>query len=351
MNTDEIYMARCLELAQRGLGNTYSNPMVGSVIVHRGKIIGEGFHHKAGEPHAEVNAVNSVKDKSLLMDATLYVNLEPCAHYGKTPPCSLLIIQMGIPRVVIGCTDTFSEVAGKGIAMMMEKGINIKVGVLEMESRELNKRFFTFHEKKRPYVILKWAETEDGFIDIDRETHEYGQPTWITNELARKLVHKWRREEQSILVGTNTAIADNPSLTVRDWESNHPVRVLIDRQLRVLKDSNLLDGTIKTIVITELEKGDEENVLYEKINFSNNIIPQILRVLYKHKLQSVIIEGGQKVLQSFIDANLWDEARRFIGNVYFKKGIKAPVLEQNPIKEDYIGNSRLIVYRNYKTNS
>lgn len=339
-------MARCLELAKRGFGNTYPNPMVGSVIVYNGKIIGEGFHHKAGEPHAEVNAINSVKDKSLLANSTLYVNLEPCAHYGKTPPCSLLIIQNNIPRVVIGCTDSFSEVSGKGIAMMKEKGIEINVGVLEQESREINKRFFTFHEKKRPYVILKWAETKDGFIDISRQKDEYGQPTWITNDIARKLVHKWRSEEESILVGTNTAIKDNPSLNVRDWYGSDPVRILIDKQLKVPDNYNILNGRVKTIVFTEKEKQNSKNNIFAKVDFEINGIKNMLNELFKNNIQSVIIEGGRMVLQSFIDENIWDEARCFVGDVYFKNGIKAPVLNEKPIKEDSIGNSKLYFYRN-----
>ncbi len=339
-------MQRCLDLAKIGLGNTYSNPMVGSVIVHQGKIIGEGFHHKAGEPHAEVNAVNSVKDKSLLTESTLYVNLEPCAHFGKTPPCSLLIKESKIPKVVIGCTDTFSKVAGKGIEMLKEAGVDITVGVLEEESRELNKRFFTFHEKKRPYVILKWAQTLDGFIDMDRTEENYGQPTWITNDFAKKLVHKWRSEEQSILVGTNTAIKDNPSLTTREWSGNNPTRILIDRQGRVPESHHLFDGSVNTIVFTEQEKVDKENLQYIKINFNENIITQILQELYKANLQSVIIEGGKQVLQSFIDSNYWDEARVFIGDKLFGKGVDAPSVNAEIQIQEEVGNSKLCFYRN-----
>ncbi len=346
MEEDIKYMQRCLDLAKIGLGNTYSNPMVGSVIVHQGKIIGEGFHHKAGEAHAEVNAVNSVKDKSLLTDSTLYVNLEPCAHFGKTPPCSLLIKESKIPRVVIGCTDTFSEVAGKGIKMLMEAGVDVKVGVLENESRELNKRFFTFHEKKRPYVILKWAQTLDGFIDIDRSHKDYGQPTWITNTIAKKLVHKWRSEEQAIMVGTHTAIKDNPSLTTREWPSHSPVRVLIDKTARVPKNHHLLDGSVRTLVFTQEDKEDSQHLIFKKIDFEKDIVPQILEELFKEGLQSIIIEGGQQVLQSFIDANLWDEVRLFVGDKTFGSGVKGPQIDFNPIKTEIIGNSRLIYGRN-----
>ncbi|MCW3784857.1 bifunctional diaminohydroxyphosphoribosylaminopyrimidine deaminase/5-amino-6-(5-phosphoribosylamino)uracil reductase RibD [Plebeiibacterium sediminum] len=346
MNKDQLYMQRCLEIAQNGLGNTYPNPMVGSVIVHNDKIIGEGFHHKAGEPHAEVNAIHSVVDKELLKESTIYVNLEPCAHFGKTPPCSLLIKEMNIPKVVIGCTDTFSEVSGKGIKILQDAGVDVTVGVLEKESRELNKRFFTFHEKKRPYIILKWAETEDGLIDIDRTEENYGQPTWITNTLAKKLVHKWRRQEQSILVGTNTAIKDNPSLTVREWEGNDPVRILIDRTGRVPNTHHILDNSTKTIVFTGVDKENSENTDYCKISFDKDIVPQINEYLYEQNIQSIIIEGGKEILQLYIYSNYWDEARRFVGDKWFKKGTSAPKIDIAPISQDSIGNSRLFFYRN-----
>lgn len=348
MNIDQKYMQRCLELAHNGLGNTYTNPMVGSVIVYDNKIIGEGFHHKAGQPHAEVNAINSVKDKDLLKNSTLYVNLEPCSHYGKTPPCSLLIIQMQIPRVVIGCTDSFSEVSGRGIKMLMEAGVDVKVGVLEKESRELNKRFFVFHEKKRPYIILKWAETRDGFIDLDREEADHGQPTWITNDIARVLVHKWRREEQAILVGTNTAIKDNPSLNVRDWSGNDPMRILIDRELKVPETHSLFNGQIETHIFTQMRRENRENVFYHLADFDTNLEEQILDVLYGLNIQSLIIEGGRIVLQNFLDKGLWDEVRRFVGDTFFVKGVLAPECKESPSHEDSIGNSSLYIYRNAK---
>ncbi len=345
MSTDELYMLRCLQLASIGLGNTYSNPMVGSVIVHHGRIIGEGFHHKAGEPHAEVNAVNSVKDKSLLKESTLYVNLEPCAHYGKTPPCSLLIIDHQIPKVVIGCIDSFSEVAGKGIKMMADKGIEVTVGVLEKESLDLNRRFFTFHNKKRPYVILKWAQTQDGFIDIERNADNYGSPTWITDGHCRQLVHKWRTEEQAILVGTQTAIKDNPSLTVRNWSGKNPVRILIDQNLRVPQSYNLFNTEAQTIIFNRNKDEKQGHIKYCSLNFDEDIIPQILQKLHQFGLQSIIIEGGQQVLQSFINAHLWDEARVFVGNRWFKNGIKAPHLGSIPILSKPVGNSLLNYYK------
>jgi diaminohydroxyphosphoribosylaminopyrimidine deaminase/5-amino-6-(5-phosphoribosylamino)uracil reductase len=346
MSIDIKYMKRCLELAEIGLGNTYSNPMVGSVIVHNDKIIGEGFHHKAGEAHAEVNAIKSVKDKALLKESTLYVNLEPCAHFGKTPPCSLLIKEMGIPKVVIGCTDTFSEVSGKGIQILKDAGVDVVVGILEEESRELNKRFFTFHEKKRPYIILKWAQTIDGFIDINREQSDYGQPTWITNKIAKKLVHKWRSEEQAILVGTNTAIKDNPSLTVREWDGKDPLRLLIDQQNRVPRSHHILNDQIKTVVFTQNDLPGGNKTTFVPIDFEKDVISQILAYLYQQNIQSVIIEGGREVLLSFIQANIWDEARVFIGNKWFKSGVKSPELRMEPIQADEIGNSKLFFFRN-----
>ncbi|TLX77801.1 bifunctional diaminohydroxyphosphoribosylaminopyrimidine deaminase/5-amino-6-(5-phosphoribosylamino)uracil reductase RibD [Labilibacter sediminis] len=348
MTTDQKYMLRCLELAKNGLGNTYSNPMVGSVIVHNNKIIGEGFHHKAGEPHAEVNAVHSVMDKDLLKESTIYVNLEPCAHFGKTPPCSLLIKEMKIPRVVIGCTDTFSKVAGKGIEILREAGAEVTVGVLEQESRELNKRFFTYHEKKRPYIILKWAQTMDGFIDIDRSSSGFGQPTWITNEVAKKLVHKWRSEEQAILVGTNTAIKDNPSLTVREWTGKNPVRILLDREGKVPETHHLLDDKVETIVFTGKNKLGMDKTRFIAPDYNKDLIPQVLSHLYEQSLQSVIIEGGREVLQSFIDANLWDEVRMFVGDKWFKSGVKAPCFNAEPCAQERVGNSQLYFYRNLK---
>ena len=234
MNTDEKYLKRCIELAKQGLGNTYPNPLVGSVVVYNGNIIGEGYHKKCGEAHAEVNAVNSVKDKSLLCKSTLYVNLEPCSHIGRTPACSTMIIANKIPKVVIGSIDSFSKVSGKGVEMLKQAGIDAKVGILEKECRNLNKRFFTFHEKKRPYIILKWAQTKDGFIDIIR-TNKNQTGEWITNELSRALVHKWRSEESSIMVGTDTANMDNPRLDVREWTGKNPLRISIDRKLRLTK--------------------------------------------------------------------------------------------------------------------
>jgi len=346
-------MRRCLELAKNGLGKTYPNPMVGSVIVYNDKIIGEGWHKKSGEPHAEVNAVNSVKDKSLLKRSTIYVSLEPCSHFGKTPPCCDLIIENEIPNVVIGTVDPNVKVAGNGIKKLIEAGANVTVGVLETECAELNKRFFTFHEKKRPYVILKWAESQDGFIaplkilrkaQNDREQ----KPIWITNPFSRQLVHKWRSEEQSILVGTQTVIDDNPKLNVRDWEGKNPIRIVLDFNNRISKDSHVFDNQVKTIIFSNSPIAiNEENITFEAIDFGHNIAEQILKTLYKHQIQSVIIEGGSQTLQTFIDENLWDEARIFIGNNYFGNGIKVPIITLKNSKILAIENDLLLISRNY----
>jgi diaminohydroxyphosphoribosylaminopyrimidine deaminase/5-amino-6-(5-phosphoribosylamino)uracil reductase len=343
MHKDEIYMQRCLELAALGSGKTYPNPMVGSVIVHQDKIIGEGWHQKAGEAHAEVNAVASVKDKLLLKESTLYVNLEPCAHYGKTPPCAELIIKHQIPNVVVGCVDTFSEVSGKGIEMMRKAGASVKVGVLEEACKSSHKRFFTFHEKKRPYIILKWAQTQDGFI-APLEQKE-GEAFWITSPESKKLVHKWRTEEASILVGTNTAAKDNPALTARLWNGNQPLRLVIDRSLRLKDSLQLFDGSSETIVFTEQSKEHSNSTEYQNIDFSS-LHQEMMSELYKRNIHSVIIEGGRETLQSFIDLNLWDEARVFIGECKLTAGISAPVLPVKPFLEEKVSTDLLRWYCN-----
>lgn len=346
VKTHEKYMQRCLELAKNGLGTTYPNPMVGSVIVYEGKIIGEGWHKKAGEPHAEVNAVNAVKDTSLLKKSTIYVSLEPCSHFGKTPPCCDLIIKNKIPNVVIGTIDPNIKVAGNGIKKLIEAGANVTVGVLESDCLELNKGFFTFHKDKRPYVILKWAESQDGFISPLSKLD--AKPVWITNDFSRQLVHKWRSEEQAILVGTQTVMDDNPKLNVRDWTGNNPIRIVLDKNNRIPKDFSVYNNQQKTIFITESNNSEStENTIFEKIDFGQNIGIQIMDVLYKHSIQSVIIEGGRQTLQTFIDENSWDEARIFTGNTYFETGIKAPVLERkNGIKKT-IENDSLLIIRNH----
>ena len=348
MNTHEKYIKRCIELAQNGFGTTYPNPMVGSVIVYEGKIIGEGWHKKAGEPHAEVNAVNSVKDKSLLKKATIYVSLEPCSHFGKTPPCCDLIIANKIPNVVVGTVDPNEKVAGRGIKRLIENGINVTVGVLEDECNELNKRVFTFHQKKRPYIILKWAESRDGFLAPEKEINQERKPIWITNQYSRQLVHKWRSEEQAILVGTQTVIDDNPKLNTRDWSGNNPVRVVLDQNNRISKDNFVFDDTVKTIVFTKSENNlSTENTIFEKIDFNEKMVSQILDVLYQHQIQSIIIEGGRQTLQSFIDSDLWDEARIFIGTTIFGKGVKAPIIQKSNIFKTTIQNDELLYIINH----
>jgi diaminohydroxyphosphoribosylaminopyrimidine deaminase/5-amino-6-(5-phosphoribosylamino)uracil reductase len=348
VNTHEKYIKRCIELAKNGFGTTYPNPMVGSVIVYEDKIIGEGWHKKAGEPHAEVNAVRSVKNKSLLKKATIYVSLEPCSHFGKTPPCCDLIIANEIPNVVIGTIDPNEKVAGNGIKKLMAAGINVTVGILEKECHELNKRFFTFHNKKRPYIILKWAESQDGFLAPEKQVDQERAPIWITNQYSRQLVHKWRSEEQAILLGTQTVIDDNPKLNVRDWSGNNPVRVILDQNNRISKESFIFDESVKTIVFTKFESIlSTENTTFEVIDFNQNIIPQILGVLYQNHIQSIIIEGGLKTLQVFIDQEIWDEARVFIGKTTFNKGTKAPTLQKKTTTKTHIQNDELIYVRNH----
>lgn len=345
-NSHETYMQRCLQLAANGLSAAMPNPSVGAVIVHDDVIIGEGYTSAYGGNHAEVNAIHSVKDTSLLKEATIYVSLEPCSHFGKTPPCSDLIIKHKIPKVVIGTIDPFAKVAGKGVEKLQNAGCEVILNVLKDECIASNKRFFTFHQHKRPYIILKWAETQDGFIDKIRQENGPVQPNWITNTYSRQLVHKWRSEEAAILVGTNTAITDNPKLNTRNWHGKSPVRIVLDRSLRIPQDYSLFDKTIKTIVITEQEKHSQENLVFETIDFSKNIVLQICDVLYKYELQSVIIEGGKQTLQTFIDHNLWDEARVFKGNVSFQQGIEAPTLQGNLQTTQTILDNSLDIYTN-----
>ncbi len=333
MKIHEKYINRCIEIAKNGLGTTAPNPMVGSVIVYKNKIIGEGYTSPFGGPHAEVNAIQSVTDPSLLKAATLYVTLEPCSHFGKTPPCSDLIIKHNIPNVVIGTMDTHSKVAGNGIKKLKEAGCNVTFGVLESACQAHHKRFFTFHNKKRPYIILKWAETADGFIAPKERDAQ--KPVWITNELSRQFVHKWRTEEQAILVGTNTVLADNPSLTVRDWTGKNPVRIVIDKKNKLSEQLAIFNFEAETIRLTEKE-----------LNFDKPIAIQIGYFLHKKDIQSVIIEGGTQTLQTFIDENLWDEARIFTGKMTFTEGTKAPVFSSEFFKEITISDDTLRIYKN-----
>ena len=335
MTTHEKYMQRCLQLAQNGLGTTYPNPLVGSVIVSENdEILGEGWHKKSGEPHAEVNAVLDAEqktcDESAFAKAVLYVNLEPCSHTGKTPACASMIIKKGFKKVVIGTLDPHDQVAGKGLAMLEAAGIEVSVGVLEQECNELNRRFFTFHKKQRPYIILKWAETSDGFIAPAQKDEQ--KPVWITNKHSRQLAHRLRAEENAILVGAKTVLDDNPSLTCRDWKGVHPTRVVLDSRNSISADFKVMDGAAPTL----------------KLDHSSIDVAEILHELYKNGLQSVVIEGGTTTIQAFIDAQQWDEAYQFMGTeVLFYQGLKAPVFKGNYcIKErKSIKNDVLKIYR------
>ncbi len=307
--------------------------MVGSVIVHNNKIIGDGYTSAYGCNHAEVNAINSVSNKGLLKEATIYVTLEPCSHYGKTPPCSDLIIKHQIPNVIIGCVDDNERVAGKGIKKLIAAGCTVTVGVLEDECKNHHKRFFTFHNKKRPYIILKWAETSDGFIAPKTKSEQ--KPIWITNTLSRQLVHKWRAEEQAILVGKNTVLEDNPSLTTRDWIGENPIRIVIDKDEKLSKRLHVFNKDSKTILISK-----------NNTDFTKPLTKQIAGLLFSNDINSVIIEGGAKTLQTFINENLWDEARVFTGQIEFKKGIKAPNFKGKLISEENLLTDNLKIYLN-----
>lgn len=337
---DDIrYMKRALQLAENGLGNTSPNPMVGCVIVYENQIIGEGFTSPYGGPHAEVNALRSVSDHSLLPQSTVYVTLEPCAHHGKTPPCSDLLVEKGVRRVVIACRDPFDQVNGKGIDKLEAAGIEVEVGMLQKEAEESNIRFFTSIQKKRPYVILKWAQTKDGFT-----ARENFDSKWISNEYSRQLVHKWRTEEDAILVGKNTAIHDNPSLTAREWDGKNPIRVLLDSNLEVNKASNLFNTDAPTLILNSLKEEKSGSIEWIKTEMNNPW--SVLRRLNERNIHSVIIEGGSQVLNSFINENCWDEARIFISENTFGKGIKAPQIEGSLVNEETIFTDQLKTYRN-----
>jgi diaminohydroxyphosphoribosylaminopyrimidine deaminase/5-amino-6-(5-phosphoribosylamino)uracil reductase len=327
--TDEFYMHRCLQLAQLGAGQVAPNPMVGAVLVYDGRIIGEGYHQKYGEAHAEVNCLASVAvgDLTLVKSATLYVSLEPCAHFGKTPPCSDLIIHHKIPKVIIGCRDPFSEVDGKGMEKLEKAGVKVIAGVLEKECKEINKRFFVSVQGQRPYIILKWAQTDDGKIARDS-----AERLLITNEYTNRLVHQWRSEEAAILVGTNTALLDNPSLTNRLSSGKNPVRLVLDLSLRLPAALKVFDRSEKTIVFNGVKQEENEQLIFEKIDPSKNIVEQIASTAHQHRLQSILVEGGAQLLQSFIDAGLWDEARIITnGSINLTKGLAAPLLQQEKL--------------------
>ena len=331
MNTaiEAKYMERCIQLARQGQGHTSPNPMVGAVVVHEGRIIGEGYHRRCGEAHAEVNAIASVReaDRPLLKSSTIYVSLEPCSHYGKTPPCAELIVRTGIPRVVVGCLDPFPEVSGRGVNRLREAGVEVITGVLEAECYALNKAFMTMQQLRRPYVTLKWAQSADGFIDRLRTAADE-PPVVLSSAETLRRVHQLRTEVKAILVGTRTALLDNPSLTVRHWVGASPLRVLLDRSLKVPTTHHLLDGSVPTLVFTEREAADRPNLCYAKLDFSRPLAAQIMATLAARKIDSLLVEGGTQMLQSFIAEGLWDEARVETAPIRLGEGVPAPCLRQ-----------------------
>ena len=341
MKTHEYFIHKCISLARKGALDVSPNPMVGCVIVNDGEIIGKGYHKEFGKNHAEVNAINSVKDKSALRNSILYVNLEPCCHHGKTPPCTDLIIKYNIQKVVIGCKDTFSKVSGKGIKKLKDNSVDVIYGVLEKDCVELNKRFFCYHIKKRPYIILKWAKSKDNFIaPINQE-----KPFWMTSEKSKKLVHSWRAEEDAILVGRKTVVADNPSLTVRMCEGKNPIRIVIDKELSLNKKSNVFDNEAETIVFNNIKSAIIDKTTYLKADF-NNLNEDILNQLYNRDILSLIIEGGTITINSFIEKNLFDEIRIFTTDKFLKKGVNSPEFPDiNLIKTSIINNDKLEVYK------
>jgi diaminohydroxyphosphoribosylaminopyrimidine deaminase/5-amino-6-(5-phosphoribosylamino)uracil reductase len=330
-------MRRALELAEWGRGYVSPNPMVGCVIVHEDRIIGEGWHREFGGPHAEVHAVNSVENQALLSESTVYVTLEPCAHWGKTPPCANLLVEKKVKKVIIAAVDSNPLVGGKGIEILKNAGIAVETGVIEEESRWQNRRFFTQIEKQRPYVILKWAQTQDGFV-----ARENFDSKWISNSQSRQLVHKWRAEEDAILVGKNTVAYDNPRLDVRDWVGKNPIRVVLDSHLGLPKNLNLFDQSIPTLIFNTVKSESIENLEWIRLSEINPEV--ILKELHSRKIQSLIVEGGSQVLRQFIESGLWDEARVFITSAQFERGISAPILNQNPSETLSIGTDRLDIY-------
>ncbi len=340
MKTHEYFIEKCISLARKGILNVSPNPMVGCVIVYDGEIIGEGYHKEYGKNHAEVNAINSVKDKSVLKNSILYVNLEPCCHHGKTPPCTDIIIKYNIPKVVIGCIDTFSKVSGQGIKKLKNNSVEVIYGVLEKDCIELNKRFFCYHIKKRPYIILKWAKSKDNFIaPINQE-----KPFWMTSEKSKKLVHSWRAEEDAILVGRKTVVADNPSLTVRECEGKNPIRIVIDKELSLNEKSNVFDDQSETIVFNNIKTTIIDKRTYLKADF-NNLNQDILKQLYNRDILSLIIEGGAFTINSFIENGLYDEIRVFTTNKVLENGIKSPnIPEIKNSKKITINNDKLEIY-------
>lgn len=341
---DEQYMLRCLELASNGRNAVAPNPMVGAVVVHDGKIIGEGWHKKYGEAHAEVNAIHAVTNQSLLKKSTLYVNLEPCNHFGKTPPCSDLIVAMGIPKVVIGCRDSNPTVNGGGIDKLRAAGVEVIVGVLEAASKELNAAFFFSNQYKRPYVILKWAQSKNGTMG------DLSHPNLaISNEASQQLVHRWRSESAAILVGTSTAAIDNPSLTVRNYSGPNPICVVIDLDLKLDLHLKIFNGTTPTLVFTRKQKNNAAHITYISLPGDENILDQVLHELHARKIQTLFVEGGSKLLQSFINKGLWNEARIFTSDKSVEGNVKSPQIRGKKIAESHLKNDTLVILLNEKT--
>lgn len=339
-------MYRCLQLSLNGKGFVSPNPMVGAVVVHNNKIIGEGYHRQYAKAHAEVNAIASVKDKSLLKESTIYVSLEPCAHHGKTPPCAQLIIDSHIPRVVIACLDPYPAVSGRGVEMMQKAGIDVNIGILEKDALALNKEFFTTQTKSRPYIYLKWAQTKNGFIDKNRNEDEVPQPTPISNDFSKMLVHEKRARVSAIMVGTNTAVKDNPSLTTRCWFGKNPVRIILDRQGRIPANYTIFDGAVDTIIFTEKQVlTAAKNITFIQVPFNENLLNNVFETLKKRKFNSILVEGGRELLQSIIDKRLWDEAFIEVSDITFDDGVKAPVITGQILDELNWGSSKHIHIR------
>ncbi|MFT7343940.1 MAG: diaminohydroxyphosphoribosylaminopyrimidine deaminase [Lentimonas sp.] len=340
---DEYWMNRCLELAKMGTGNVSPNPMVGCVIVHENKIIGEGYHEKFGEAHAEVNAINSVKDKSLLRESMIFVTLEPCAHFGKTPPCANLVADQNFKKVVIGSTDPNPKVNGQGIKIILDKGIEVVTSVLKEECDELNKRFFTFHTKKRPYIILKWAQSQDGFMDIDRQNGEKGQFA-ISQQETKAVVHKWRHEEAGILVGRKTIENDDPKLDCRNYTGTNPIRIVLDPEEIITNDFRVINDGEKTIIVNTKTNSEVGNL--KRIKVKNFTLDEILSRLHAENMDSILVEGGRKTLDYFLKENIWDEIRVIIGDKTIGKGQEAPTLDSKPFRIQAIGKDNILFYTN-----
>ena len=335
---DESLMRRCIQLARLGHGFVAPNPMVGAVLLYGGKIIGEGWHREFGQHHAEINALHEIKDKEILSSSILYVNLEPCSHQGKTPPCADEIIRQGIKKVVIGMTDPNPEVNGKGIQKLKNAGVEVVVNVELKECQLLNKRFITYYEKQRPYLILKWAQSADGYIGRKNEQIQ------ISNDLSGILTHQWRSQESAIMVGTNTIRTDNPQLNIRHWFGKKPLRITIDKRKYISRDLHILDDKQSTLIYTYLESEKNQKLEYEKLNTEENVLKQIMQSIYQRQVQSVLIEGGAYLLNEFLTASLWDEVRIFNSPMILNSGIKAPVPSFSSFSEEFLGDNRLVCY-------